>query len=88
MGSTGGAGEPEIAITTRTGKTVEILSGRLGGRSLSPRRHDRPECHVDTQLITLLPGERHTFVVSTNDPDRFDHDAIERALFSASVARF
>jgi hypothetical protein len=47
-----------------------------------------PGAAVDSQLITLLPGERHTFVVSTNDPDRFDHGAVRSALFSASAARF
>jgi beta-mannosidase len=85
-----GRTEPDIDITTRAYKTVEITVGTAGlvvDLCLLADMID-PAAAADSQLITLLPGERHTFVVSTDDPDRFDHDAVRGALFSASAARF
>jgi beta-mannosidase len=85
-----GVSELEIAVATTDRGIVEVEVGSarpVVDLCLLADMVD-PNATVDTQLITLLPGERHTFAVSTDQPDRFDGDAIDRALFSAGVARF
>jgi beta-mannosidase len=82
--------ELEIAVATPDRGIVEVEVGSarpVVDLCLLADMVD-PNATVDTQLITLLPGERHTFAVSTDQPDRFDGDAIDHALFSAGVARF
>ncbi len=85
-----GARELEIAVATPDRGIVEVEVGSARPVVDLCLLADMIDSNatVDTQLITLLPGERHTFAVSTDQPDRFDGDAIDRALFSAGVARF
>ena len=81
--------EPEIGLATPASNRVEIAvdaATPLVDLCFLADMID-PDASVDTQLATLLPGERHTFVVRTDDPARFDTDAVRGALFSAAAAR-
>lgn len=43
-----------------------------------------PDARLDSQLVTLLPGESHRFVISTSSRGSFDLETIEGVLVSAA----